>query len=404
MRIRAATWLAWSLCILLLALIACAVVLAVLNGYGLLNVAFLFAVASATLVGSLIASRHPKNPIGWFILGHALCFTLGEFSRQYAIYGVLTEAGSLPAARVMASPPYWIWLPGIILAFSLLPLYFPNGRLLSPRWRAVVWLAVFAAVIPSGLAAIRASDDETPGIPNPLGIEGLQPLIDTLGAVQVVWLGLGVASAASLVVRFRRSRGEERQQIKWVVYAVVFLAFYFVVDTFLREFLEVLPVALNEVLGLVVLSGLWAAIAVAILRYRLYDIDILINRTLAYGSLTATLVAVYFGGIVVLQRLFVVLTGERSTLAVVASTLLIAALFNPLRRGFQSFIDRRFYRSKYDARKTLAAFNARLREETDLEALNSELVGVVRETVQPAHVRLWLRSPTEAERGGELSG
>ncbi|MDP8973960.1 MAG: hypothetical protein M3N45_12525 [Actinomycetota bacterium] len=199
------------------AIYRCALVLAVLNGYGLLNVSFLFAVASAALVGSLIASRRPRNPIGWFILGHALCFTLGEFSRQYAIYGVLTEPGSLPAARVMASPPYWIWLPGIILAFSLLPLYFPNGRLLSPRWCPVFWLATFAAVIPSGLAAIRASDDETPGIPNPLGIEGLQPLVDTLGAVQVVWLGLGVASAASLVVRFRRSRGEERQQIKWVV-------------------------------------------------------------------------------------------------------------------------------------------------------------------------------------------
>lgn len=397
MNVRAAAWIAWSLCTLLLALIACALVLAGLNGYGLLNVSFLFAVASAALVGGLIASRHPRNPIGWFILGHALCFTLGEFSRQYAIYGVLTEPGSLPAARVMASPPYWIWLPGIILAFSLLPLYFPNGRLLSPRWRPVVWLAIFAAVIPSGLAAIRPSDDETPGIPNPLGIEGLQPLIDTLGAVQVVWLGLGVASAASLVVRFRRSRGEERQQIKWVVYAVVFLAFYSVVDTFLREFLAVLPVALTEVLGLVALSGLWIAIAVAILKYRLYDIDVLINRTLVYGALTASLVAVYGGSVVVLQALLRVLSSQESTLAVVASTLAVAALFNPLRRRVQGFIDRRFYRRKYDAAKTLEVFSAKLRDETDLEALNGELVAVVRETMQPAHVSLWLRPDTPPE-------
>jgi hypothetical protein len=143
---------------------------------------------------------------------------------------------------------------------------------------------------------------------------------------------------------------------------------------------------------------------VAILKYRLYDIDVVINRALVYGSLTATLVAVYFGGIILLQRLFVVLTGERSALAVVASTLLIAALFSPLRRGVQGFVDRRFYRRKYDARKTLDVYSAKLRDETDLDALNSELVGVVRDTVQPAHASLWLRSPTEAGRGGESSG
>jgi hypothetical protein len=158
---------------------------------------------------------------------------------------------------------------------------------------------------------------------------------------------------------------------------------------------------LGHALVLVGLAGIPIAMGIAITRYRLYEIDALINRTLVYGLLTATLVALYFAAIVVLQRVFVVLTGEQSTLAVVASTLLIAALFNPLRRSIQGFIDRRFYRTKYDTRNTLEAFSAKLRDETDLDALSNDLVGVVRETMQPAHVSLWLRSET-ASKGGQV--
>jgi hypothetical protein len=160
--------------------------------------------------------------------------------------------------------------------------------------------------------------------------------------------------------------------------------------------------ALSQVLfivGVAAFNFLPIAVGIAVLRYRLYDIDIIINRTLVYGTLTVTLIALYSGGIVVLQRLFVLLTGQRSTLAVVASTLLIAALFTPMRRRIQSFIDRRFYRSKYDAAKTLQEFSEKLRDETDLEALNDDLVGVVRETMQPAHVSLWLRPETTSKSG-----
>ena len=215
-----------------------------------------------------------------------------------------------------------------------------------------------------------------------------------------------LASALSLVLRYRRSGGEERQQIKWiafaasvvvVVYAIAMIAsFVFPAESWTTAgsvwWLNLLTYAVLSSFTLVPI-----AVGIAVLKYRLYEIDIIINRALVYVSLTATLVALYLGGIVLLQRVFVAFTGQRSTLAVVASTLLIAALFNPLRRRIQSFIDRRFYRSKYDARKTLEAFSTKLREETDLEALTSEVVGVVRETMQPAHVSLWLRPETDSQ-------
>jgi hypothetical protein len=194
-----------------------------------------------------------------------------------------------------------------------------------------------------------------------------------------------------VIVRFRRSRGDERQQIKWFAYAVGVMVVLFTLG-FSFGLPQVVGVA--PLVFAVPLSGLPVAAGIAILKYRLYEIDIIINRTLVYGTLTVTLVALYFGGVVVLQRIFVALTGERSTLAVVASTLLIAALFNPLRHRIQVFVDRRFYRSKYDAAKTLEAFSVTLRDETNLKALNDELVGVVRETMQPAHVSLWLRPVT----------
>ena len=386
---------AWGLCGLVLVLIACAVVLAVPNRYALWRVDFLVPVASAALVGALVASRQSRNPVGWFVLGHALCFSLGEFGRQYAIYGALTQPGSLPLARAMIWPTYWVWYPGLVLMVSLLPLYFPDGRLIARGWRWATGLAVVFGAVATGLAMVRPGDNEARGIPNPLGIESLGEGAQALSSVFDVlmsagWLLLGSIAVASLAVRFRRSRAEERKQLEWFLYAVVLVL---LVNTASQIFsAEVLPSVVRELLFVLTLEGLWVAIGIAILRYRLYGIDILINRTLVYGTLTASLAALYFGVVVVLQMVLDLLSGRQSTLAVVASTLLIAALFNPLRRFIQSFIDRRFYRRKYDARQTLEAFSSKMRNETDLKALSDDLVGVVRETVQPAHVSLWVRS------------
>ena len=404
---RTAAWLAWGVCGLVLVLIACAVVLALANHYDLWLVDFFIAVASAGLVGALITSRQPRNPVGWFILGHAFCFSLGEFSRQYAIYGLQTNPGSLPFARAMIWPTYWIWYPGLILMLSLLPLYFPNGRLVSSGWRWISRLVIVFGVSATTLFMVRPGDSEARGIPNPLGIESLSeearasPVFgmfwSALGlVVSAGWLLLGAAAAASLIVRFRRSRGEERQQLKWFVYAVVLCLS---VNMLSKLFVpELLPSVASEFLFVITLESLWVAIGVAVLRYRLYDIDLVINRTLVYVTLTAMLALVYFGSVVGLQYVFRAVTGQGSTLAVVVSTLLIAALFNPLRNRIQSLIDRRFYRKKYDARKTLEAFSATLRDETDLEALNDHLVGVVAQTMQPAHASLWLRPEIAPQR------
>jgi hypothetical protein len=272
------------------------------------------------------------------------------------------------------------------------PLYFPDGRLVSPRWRWLVRVAFLFSVGGAIYSAFSPGEIQDEGIVNPLGIEALKPVSDLLGPfVLVVYFALLFASAASLAVRFRRSGSVERQQIKWLAFAAVAIPVWFLTNAPIEAASHTLFVIMD---ALIVSALIPAATGIAILRYRLYDIDVVINRTIVYGSLTVMLVALYFGGIVVLQRVFVALTGQQSTLAVVASTLAIAALFNPLRRWVQALVDRRFYRRKYDAAKTLQEFSTKLRHETDLEALKGELVGVVRETMQPAHVSLWLRPET----------
>jgi hypothetical protein len=297
----------------------------------------------------------------------------------------------------------WNWL---LLIFPLLfiPLLFPNGRPPTPRWRwvsvaAIAWATLFVLL---ATLSQQINTNTTPDMvfDNPIGVLGKDTVERLVGVWIIGLVALVVACAVALFVRYRRANDTEREQIKWLLYAcAVFLV------VFVGGFVSGLGGAASLggyiwgiFFGLSVIT-LPAAIGIAILRYRLYDIDILINRTLVYGSLTVALVALYFGGVAALQRIFVALTGQQYTLAVVASTLGIAALFNPLRRRVQGFVDRRFYRRKYDAAKVLAAFNTRLRNETNLDALSSDLVGVASRTVQPEHVSVWLR-PEVAHRDG----
>jgi hypothetical protein len=400
---RTAAWLAWSLWALSLALTALSLLLLVLNlshpnvpVYSFWAENVLFSVGYST-VGAVIVPRMPaENPIGWLFCAIGLLWAVIHLIGEYAIYALLAAPGSLPAGEAASWIYSWLWVPGLGLV-GFLGLVFPNGRLPSARWKWFARVSAFLTFVGAVLAAF------SPGpiilglsaIRNPLGIEGLP---NAYKLVQALMLILLAVSVVSLLMRRMYARGVERQQTKWFTYTSAVAASGAILDYIISEPLELVWLGwLGHALVLVGLAGIPIAMGLAITRYRLYEIDTLINRTLVYGLLTATLVALYFGGIVVLQSLFVVLIGEKSTLAVVASTLVIAALFTPFRRQIQSVVDRRFYRRKYDARKTLEAFSAQLRDETDLEALSRDLVGVVRETIQPAHVSLWLRPDTTSK-------
>jgi hypothetical protein len=395
---RTAAWLAWSMCALSIALTALSLLLLGLSlsypsvpiyPFWLVNT---LVTSGNSIVGAVVASRRPEHPIGWLMCAAGLVWGVLHFSGEYAIYALLTQPGSLPAGKAVAWFFTWLWAPALclIVFFGLL---FPTGELPSRRWRPFAWLTLLITLIVIVLSVFAPGPILGLGsIRNPLGIEGWPNLYEPLQSLMLVLLFIG---SASMLGRLRWARGVERQQIKWPAYTVMMAASGSVLTYTISEAVGARWLELaGFVIFIVALVGLPASVGIAIVRYRLYEIDRIINRTLVYGALTATLVALYFGGTVLLQRLFVVLTGEKSTLAVVASTLLIAALFNPLRRRVQAFVDRRFYRRKYDARKTLDAFSATLRDETDLDALSDDLVGVVRETMQPAHVSLWLRSDT----------
>jgi hypothetical protein len=354
------------------------------------------------LVGALIASRRPRNAIGWILLAEGLLWTFLGMTDYYGLYGV-ARPGSVPFPVGVAAVNNFMWVPAVGLLGTYVFLLFPDGRLPSRRWRPLAWLSGTVIVLVSISVGLTPGGlQNLGGMRNPYGLEGY-PWLEVLGWIVLPLLPLCMlASVISLVMRYRRSRGEERQQIKWMVFAASFVGLLYLIA---MVFAFIFPSGAwfqagsplwLDLLGYAALSSFTLvpiAVGFAVLRYRLYEIDIIINRTLVYGSLTISLALVYVGLVVSLQYVFRALTGGDSQLVIVASTLVIAALFNPLRRRIQSFIDRRFYRSKYDARKTLEEFGARLRDETDLGSLSEDLVGVVRATVRPAQVSLWLRPP-----------
>jgi hypothetical protein len=341
-------------------------------------------------VGALVASRHPRNAVGWLLLTFACMVSLGTAADAYA------TAGGLPESLLVAWVPQWVWYvwPALILVF--LPLVFPDGRLLSPRWRAVVWLelgALAACIAGAGLRPGRL-DVPVPGA-NPFGApSSARALVSRVeGGGRILFAIAVLLAGYSLVLRWRRSSALARQQMKWYAYVSLVGVLGWTMASAgpaLGSLFEPLDVIGWALLYLATVVGIPAATGIAIFRHRLYDIDLVIRRTLVYGTLTASLLATYVGCVLLLNLLLNPLAGG-SDLAVACSTLASAALFRPARRRIQATVDRRFYRHRYDATRTIDAFTTRLRHQIDLDAVGTDLCSVAHDTVQPAHVSLWIR-------------
>ena len=390
MRSRAISWIAWSVCGLTLLVLALSMLLIFLGWSTPLpggltpwrdQIVVSLGTIGAPILGGLIASRRPRNAYGWLWLGFGLGLASQSLAMSYEAYTLVVEPESLAALRTI-SPALELGAQVALTLVPLLLLLFPTGRLPSRRWRPLPWISTTAGAVLVLLVLFFDNPDQVGGAIS----------ITAFVVVTVIFIAI-LLSALSIVVRYRRAIGAERQQLKWFALAAVLVGVVIAGHLLFLDLL--LPEAFLNLLDAASITVLYVAVGIAILRYRLYDIDIIVNRTLVYGALTVTLVLVYVGSVVGLQYLLRALTGQESQLAIVASTLAIAALFNPLRRRVQAVVDRLFYRRKYDAAKTLEEFSAKLRDETDLDEVNSDLVRVVRNTMQPEHVTLWLRKPEE---------
>ena len=338
-------------------------------------------------VGAVIASRRPENPIGWIFCAVAVLQATQNVAIEYANYSLLTRPGSLPGGVVAAWFANWVWVVFVGLVLVYFVSLFPDGHFPSPHWRWVAWLGAI------GITALAVAFAFHPGpltssasfVDNPYGVDELENRLVHIQVAFILYLIPVATASTSLILRFRRASGEERQQLKWLASAAALVGLSLVLQPFFSE------VKASQAMTLITITGIPLAAGIAMVKYHLYDIDVIINRALVYGVLTATLAATYFGSVVLLQMAFRGVTGQGNAVAIVISTLAIAALFMPLRLRIQSFIDRRFYRRRYDAALTLAAFADRMRDEVDVDRLTRELVEVVHKTMQPAHVSLWLR-------------
>jgi hypothetical protein len=399
---RSAVRLAWSLWGLTMGLVALAVWLEAFNGSLLAvgrsqnDLALVPMSLAFATVGALIAARHPRNPIGWLCgaLGLVVAMTLA--GNQYAIYALVTAPGSLPGGDWAAWWAVWpieltILLP--VLVFVL----FPHGHLLSPRWRPLVWLAVATGTFNAAASALSTVNfpNNVPFARHPLALVDADAVRPAYGTVQVVQLGILLLAGVSLVVRLRRARGQERQQLKWLTYVSAVGALAITGAVFVTDQPVIVAVFWFPAVAI--------AIGVAIFKYRLYDIDRIINRTLVYGLLTALLGAAYAGLVLVLGQVFGGIGARPPTWAVAGATLAVAALFQPARRRIQAGVDRRFNRRRYDAAETIEAFSTRLRDQIDLDTLSAELLAVVDQTMQPTRVSLWLRPAAHGSSGAPRS-
>lgn len=341
-------------------------------------------------LGAFVASKRRDNAIGWWFLATGLMFVGNALSTLYAIHFVNEDPGALPGGLVAALLTQVLGGPIIFIGFIFLFLLFPTGHFLSPRWRWVGVVAAAALTFSSLGGLVETDLRMAPVDRNPIGSARIQELREVPELIAGSLMLLSVAaSLCAIVVRFRRSRGEERQQMRWITWAAGLLALVLLLAPIFWSTPSLEP--WWGFLWIVGVAAIPISSAIAILKYRLYEIDMIVNRTLVYASLTAILAATYLASVVILQTLLEPITRE-SDLAVAAATLAVAALFRPLRGRVQGFIDHRFYRRKYDAAETLGEFSVRLRDQVDLDSLTTELVGVVGATMQPAHMSVWLRS------------
>jgi hypothetical protein len=339
-------------------------------------------------VGANLAFRRPHNRVGWVLLAAGTASAIQVALEEYSIYGGVGRATALPGAVFAGWVQSWLWLIGVVLIVNYTLLLFPSGSFVSPRWRIVGWLAALdLAIGVAGLAFAAGPLNNAPQFDNPFPFLGEVGHTAWLAAFFGVML-LALASAASLLVRYRRAQGAERQQLKWLALDAGFIAVVVVVTAFSQ--LLAPDVKAYQVLFIVSIAIMPFTIGIAVLRYRLYDIDVIINRALVYGATTAAIGVAFVAAIVVLQSALRPVTGG-SEVAVAASTLLCFALFQPIRRTMQGAVDRRFYRARYDAVLTLDRFTRDLAGEVDLGAVRASLIEAVGETVQPTHASVWLR-------------